>query len=581
MIQTGIRVAAPSGRPVSERLFGCNLEPTRRTSWSGLSAQMINNRKFYALTDTGFAGFESAGSVAIGADRSRSVCGSTYPIVTDGSLTQRSRELTALRGRSYRLRLWSENGTDARITVRWGEAFSRSFSLPGKPEPRLTEATFEAKAEGEQPFTLAVEGTAALYCVSLTPADAFYGMRREAVEELKKLRISFLRFPGGCYAEAYDWKQGLLPPDRRPPVATDLYDGDFLQRNTYGYECHETGTDEFMALCREIGAAPALTVPIIGQDPQNAADWAEYCLGGGETRYGALRIARGHAAPYPVKVWFIGNEVYFFGRELAEDGERAGGRELEFLRAIKRIDPAAETVAGCSPYRPEWSRASLQRCGGASDLFSHHFYFTNEFADNADSFTAEEALQVAEPFLADLRETLALVEGCGVKDPAVSIDEWGFDWGNRGSTLSAVTDGLILMEILRWEQRYRIREACYFHPVNEGLIRVEPDRAEPDLFGELWPLFRAHAGEVPAETETGDGGIAAVATAADRTRLTLINRDLRQAREVTVPGRRILRAEVFTPAALTLTCRSMERRRLEEPAAVTLAPGAVAQLICE
>ena len=68
-------------------------------------------------------------------------------------------------------------------------------------------------------------------------------------------------------------------------------------------------------------------------------------LGGGETRYGALRIARGHAAPYPVKVWFIGNEVYFFGRELAEDGERAGGWELEFLRAIKRIDPAAETVA--------------------------------------------------------------------------------------------------------------------------------------------------------------------------------------------------------------------------------------------
>ncbi|MBQ7726253.1 MAG: hypothetical protein IJT66_03820, partial [Clostridia bacterium] len=347
---------------VSERLFGCNMEPTRRTFWGGLSAQMINNRKFYALKDGGFAGFETIGSVLVGTDCKKSICQSNYPVIENGAIIQSSKELTAQSGRAYQLRFWIENTEDVCITVRWGDAFQTTIQIAGKHEPQEQKMNFTAVQSGEFPFSFEVEGKIALSCLSLMPDDHLCGMRRDVIELLAQARISILRFPGGCYAEAYDWKQGLLPTDRRPPVATALYNGDFLQRNTYGQECHEIGTEEFMVLCEAIGAEPALTVPIIEKDVQNTTDWVEYCLGGAETKYGALRIARGHFKPCPVKTWFIGNEVYFFGKTLAENGDLAGKREAEFIRAIKQAAPDVRVIVGCSPYREEWTAASLKHC---------------------------------------------------------------------------------------------------------------------------------------------------------------------------------------------------------------------------
>lgn len=122
-------------------------------------------------------------------------------------------------------------------------------------------------------------------------ADHFHGMRRDVLERLKELAPAELRFPGGCFAEVYRWKDSLLPPDQRPPVQPTLYEGDFLLGDTFGQDCMDLGIDEFMALCAYVGAAPVLTVPMIIISNQDSIDLVEYCNGGPQTAWG--RAARG------------------------------------------------------------------------------------------------------------------------------------------------------------------------------------------------------------------------------------------------------------------------------------------------
>ena len=71
-------------------------------------------------------------------------------------------------------------------------------------------------------------------------------MRRDVIELFKQLKPSSLRWPGGCFAEYYNWKDGLLPVDKRPSVGPHRWVG--LLPDSDGYDNHDIGTDEFIAL---------------------------------------------------------------------------------------------------------------------------------------------------------------------------------------------------------------------------------------------------------------------------------------------------------------------------------------------
>ena len=93
--------------------------------------------------------------------------------------------------------------------------------------------------------------------ISLLPKDHFHGMRRDVVEAMKDLGIKVLRWPGGNFAGEFNWMDGLLPADMRAPFQSYL--GLETQPHTMGYDFSEMNTDDFIALCREIGAEPFIT----------------------------------------------------------------------------------------------------------------------------------------------------------------------------------------------------------------------------------------------------------------------------------------------------------------------------------
>ena len=99
------------------------------------------------------------------------------------------------------------------------------------------------------------------------------------IECMKEIGISMLRWPGGNFAGEYRWQDGLLDADERAPL--EAYMENETQPYTNGYDYNEVGIDEFIALCREIGAEPFLTINLANASPEENAAWVHRTQWGG------------------------------------------------------------------------------------------------------------------------------------------------------------------------------------------------------------------------------------------------------------------------------------------------------------
>lgn len=502
-------------------LFGFNMEVTRQTFWHGLSAQMLANRKFFAAKDGIPCAWTMAGDVRW-QQESEKAC---FIFDGNGAIDQICQDTFLKAGECCQISFLMEIQGDFEVTVALNEKYHCRCSVSSSGQAEEFLLRLKAETDLSDPvFCLKVQGFGQLklYAVSMLPDDHYFGMRRDVLEKLRTLAPSALRFPGGCYAECYPWKNGLLPPNRRPVIHTDLYQGDFLLRNTFSQDCFEMNVDEFICLCDYVGAKPELTLPLIRQPMQDAIDLVEYCRGGSDTEWGALRIQRGHPDPFPVKEWYIGNEVYYFGGKLAEDGNLAAEKTIQMAEQIKKIDPECRLVLGFCPHDPEWSRAYLSKAGYLADKLSIHFYQTNEMDKNYQKVTDEMRAGVLEDFFIpelDCAKKLAEEIGCG--HIPFSLDEWGYNWGEPGSPESMLVDSLLMAFLENHAKERNIEKALYFHPVNEGMILVNSRAAEWDYFGAAFQMFSALRGKQKLEI-TGQDLLYTVAGKTDRNRIGVI-----------------------------------------------------------
>src|SRR5581483_6767678 len=123
------------------------------------------------------------------------------------------------------------------------------------------------------------------------------GYRKQAVEFLKALGIPVLRWPGGCFADDYHWRDGIGPLARRPR-SVNIHWGTYTEDNSFG-------THEFIGLCRLIGAAPYLAGNVGSGSPRELRDWVEYCNYPKGSTLSDERSANGSPQPFSVKYWGI------------------------------------------------------------------------------------------------------------------------------------------------------------------------------------------------------------------------------------------------------------------------------------
>ncbi len=187
------------------------------------------------------------------------------------------------------------------------------------------------------------------------------GIRKELVEHMRTIKAPVIRYPGGCFADSYDWRDGIGPADRRPR-RTNFWEGVETPNSpkTHKYDPNQFGTNEFIHFCKLIGSQPYLAANLRSLPAEEFYRWVEYCNSpAGSTTLADTRAAAGYADPFQVRFWGVGNESWgcggnFTAQEYAVEFRRFTtwvphfGQELSFI------------ASGPNDDSWEWTRSFLE-----------------------------------------------------------------------------------------------------------------------------------------------------------------------------------------------------------------------------
>ncbi len=335
----GNRIVVDSGKPlfpVSEDMWGIFFEDIDLSLDGGVYAELVRNRSFEdglvkTRRQSTIGYWSTVGRATIALDSSKPIsdknrnCGRVEALPGGGVANDGYFGIAVKEGAEYRLSVAMRGDVKGPVEVSL-KSLGKTLATGaiGGIGPEWKTFDLALVASGTDPdaklvFTAPQGGTFYLDCVSLFPRDT-YGksglFRRDLMERLAALRPSFVRFPGGCWvegntmAEAYRWKQTIGNVwDRR------------TQWNLWGYwSANGVGFHEYLQLCEDLGAKALFcincgmshkeTVPMdkMGEFVQDALDCIEYANGPATSKWGAVRAANGHPAPFNLQYIEIGNE---------------------------------------------------------------------------------------------------------------------------------------------------------------------------------------------------------------------------------------------------------------------------------
>ena len=260
-----------------------------------------------------------------------------------------------------------------------------------------------------------------LFCDSESAISHENGFRTDVLAALRGLPVPLLRWPGGCYADHYHWRDGIGPREQRP-VRLGMSCGLQVEDDNH------LGTHEFLWLCQQIGAEPYLAGNVGSGTPQELCDWLEYCNTSVSTSLGRERAANGAPQPFGVKLWGVGNENWGCGGNY--DAPSYAREYVRYATMLRHVDPGAELVI-CG-HTDEWNAELLATVGARrADLVDHlsiHRYWITGgpetgFSEEdyyrllAEADATEEFVQRSAQIL---RETMGDKHRIGI-----ALDEWG------------------------------------------------------------------------------------------------------------------------------------------------------------
>ena len=248
------------------------------------------------------------------------------------------------------------------------------------------------------------------------------GFRKEIVEKLRKLNPPVIRWPGGCYAEVYDWRDGI-GKDR--PVRINWW-----TREDGRYEPNAVGTHEFMDFCEMVGADAYFAANLTSMTPLHMRNWMDYCLSPkGSTTLALEREKNGHPEPFNIPYWGVGNENWGGGGNMTPNHYAEEFRRYATL--MNNAFPEVELYAsGEDAKKYEWTHGVMENLENSFRTihgFSMHFYCS--IAHNPVAFTDQEwtdQLALAAEMETIILRNWSIICGRGMeKCTKLVVDEWG------------------------------------------------------------------------------------------------------------------------------------------------------------
>jgi len=292
------------------------------------------------------------------------------------------------------------------------------------------------------------------------------GFRKDLVEEIRKLEVPMIRYPGGNFVSGYHWLDGVGPKVDRPTV---------LDRAWNSLETNQFGANEFLSWCKLVGTEPLLGLNLGTGTPESAAALVEYCNIEKGTKWSDLRRKHGIAAPYKVTHWCLGNEMdgpWQIGHmHAAEYGTKAA----DAARQMRYVDPSLKLIAcgSSGPTMPtflEWDRIVLEECFDYVDAISLHRYFDNTTETGGDSSKFLALNLSMEEQIREVSAVCDYVQGRkrSAKKLWLSFDEWNVWYRARsGSAMDGA--GKPAPHLL--EEIYNLEDALLVGGLINSLLR--------------------------------------------------------------------------------------------------------------
>lgn len=361
------------------------------------------------------------------------------------------------------------------------------------------------------------------------------GLRHDVIEHMKKIKAPVVRYPGGCFADSYDWRDGIGPREKRPR-RTNFWNGADTEKSSanHRYEPNEFGTNEFVHFCKLIGAEPYLAANVRSLPAIEFQHWVEYCNSpAGSTTYADSRAVAGYAGPFDVHYWGVGNESWGCGGNFTPQ-EYA----VEFRRYTAWLPqygkPLSLIASGPNTDEWFWTREFLQEIvrkgpGQLREIYGlalHHYAWNLSRGKTNDWDKGKGDAEQFEPvdwyeLLRQGQRMEGLIEGhwqvMGEFDRErrikLIVDEWG-PWYQSGSEATpgdileqtptlrdAVFSGMTLDIFNRHAGKVAMANCAQLINCLNSLYLAHEDRFVVTPVGRVFELYAGHQGGESLRTE--------------------------------------------------------------------------------
>ena len=251
------------------------------------------------------------------------------------------------------------------------------------------------------------------------------GVRNDIIDALKKLKIPNLRWPGGCFADTYHWKDGIGPKDKRPSMVNKWWGG-VTEDNSFG-------THDFLNMCELLGAEPYLSGNVGSGTVQELADWVQYTNFKGKSPMSDLRTQNGRTAPWKVKLWGIGNEAWGCGGNMKPEYYADEYRKYAtFISDWENTGGLMRIASGASDADYNWTETLMKNIplGMLGGVAMHHYSVLDwNKKGSATDFSEDQYFHIMkQALLMDelVTKHAAIMDKYDPKQKiALVVDEWG------------------------------------------------------------------------------------------------------------------------------------------------------------
>ena len=251
------------------------------------------------------------------------------------------------------------------------------------------------------------------------------GIRNDVVAALKKLKIPNLRWPGGCFADTYHWKDGIGLKNKRPTIVNTWWGG-VTEDNSFG-------THDFLNMCEMLGAEPYMAANIGSGTVQELIDWVQYVSFEGESPMSKLRKENGRDKPWNVKYWGVGNEAWGCGGNMRPEYYSDLYRKYAtFISGWSNDNKIFRIASGANSSNYVWTETLMKNIPlNMMEGIGLHHYAVIDWSNksSATNFTEQEYFTTMKRalFMDELitKNEAILDKYDPRKKVALVVDEWG------------------------------------------------------------------------------------------------------------------------------------------------------------